>query len=622
VAVIRGKTTLSCQFKKTAMNISKALFFCLFAIGCYAQPSPLDKPISIKITNERLEDALRKISEASDVQFSYNPAQFDLERRVSLTAQKRPLKLILDELLKETATYKQKKGYIILQKKESNPDTSPKEIYINGYIYDGVTGDKIAQASIFERRTLASAISNHYGYYRIKLPVGMASTQLEVRKEQYWRESVKINGRKTVDVTLKPIKKAIPTLEKPIVKPDTNLPKVITTPSIAKPDSIKTTAADSNKTMRQDTVIAKRSTKETIQNGWKTIEKTFVDALASAKQAIHIQNISDTLYRPWQVSLLPYIGTNHVLSGNVINNISWNIIAGYSLGIDGLEVGGVLNMVRWDMNGFQASGVANLVGRDVNGFQMAGTLNVVAGSLDGFQLAGFGNISGKNSHGWQLASFGNLAWGNHSGTQVSGVANIVGQNLRGWQIGYFNYAKTVEKGHQLGLINYADSSATTPLGIFSVVRRNGYRRLEFSVDELNFVNATFKTGVKRLYNIFTAGASFELFNRPFASTGYGLGTAFRWGKTWMFNLDAVQNMLFYVSDGGLSHHTRLSASIEKKLSPTLALAVGPSANWLMSNSNIATTRPQPYPVQMLADGRIFSSWVGFQFSLRFCNRGQ
>ena len=46
----------------------------------------------------------------------------------------------------------------------------------------------------------------------------------------------------------------------------------------------------------------------------------------------NVENIRDTLYREIQISLLPFVGTNGAMSGNVINDFSINMFGGYSLG--------------------------------------------------------------------------------------------------------------------------------------------------------------------------------------------------------------------------------------------------------------------------------------------------
>ena len=83
----------------------------------------------------------------------------------------------------------------------------------------------------------------------------------------------------------------------------------------------------------------------------------------------NVQNISDTLYRDIQISLLPFVGSNNGLSGNTINNYSINMLGGYSLGTRQIELGFFFNIDRGDVSWLQIGGVGNLVGRNVYGVQ-------------------------------------------------------------------------------------------------------------------------------------------------------------------------------------------------------------------------------------------------------------
>jgi hypothetical protein len=597
-------------------NTILLLWFALlsFSFEATAQKTLLDQPLSIKIENEKLEDALKMIAAKADFSFSYNPTQFDLGRTINLNVQNKSLRQILDDIFRGTASYKEKQGYVILQKIDQN-----KTVIVNGYIYDQLTGEKIAQASIFERHTLISAISNSYGYYRIKLPVAMASARLEVRKEQYTNKSIAINDRTTIDILLNPVEIQRPVYQPiSLVEPNSQLDTGTQSVKASIPEKLKITA------IQTDTVVRRTQPKPQITN-WRS----FVDVLTSAQQQIVIGNIKDTLYRSFQISLLPFIGTNHRLSGNVINNLSINVIGGYALGVNGLEIGNVFNLIRRDVHGLQMAGVVNLVGRDVSGLQMAGTVNVVGQNVSGTQMAGTVNVVGRDVSGLQMAGVVNVVGHNFKrGLQMAGTVNVVLNSLSGTQMsGLFNYARVHKRGLQLGFINYADSSGGIPLGLVSYVRKNGYRRLEFSTDELNYFNISIKTGVRRLYNIFTVGFNFLEADKPYLSVGYGLGTAFELGKNWAVNIDAVANKPIintqYPFDD-FTQHYRIGLAIEKKLTKQVALFAGTSANWLISRTDIVNTDKSSiyalFPTRVFNGGGVLSGWWGFQAGIRVCNK--
>ncbi|MEZ4903315.1 MAG: STN and carboxypeptidase regulatory-like domain-containing protein [Spirosomataceae bacterium] len=529
----------------------KITLFILTSIVSFSQQSILDRPITARLNNERLEDALKIVGEQNEFSFSYNPNEFDLNRRLTFNITNKPLRQWLDEVFRGAATYKERRNHIILQKAAAKPE-APKDIIINGYIFDQETGERIAQASVFEKRTLASAVTNPMGYYKLRLPATLPNPHIEVRKESYIGTSVAINNQQSLDIGLisarintKPLPILIQALPMSTPVRDTFSFRVPTPVFVASADTLE---------------ITKQKKKLDLDK----VERSFVDAFATAKQAVHIQNVKDTIYRPFQISLLPFIGTNHVLSGNVINTLSFNAIAGYSLGVNALEFGGLANIVRWDVHGAQFSGFANLVGRNVFGLQAAGFANAVLRNFDGMQLSGFANLTGGHHNGlqiagfanltgrsfnngfqtagfanltlgelngWQMAGFGNITVGNVRGWQLSGFGNMALQKLQGVQISpYFNYATVHQKGLQIALFNYADSSAALPIGLFSFVRRNGFRRFEMSTDELNYANLTFKTGVRPFYNILTIGGNFGIANKPLYTFGYGIGTAQSLGR--------------------------------------------------------------------------------------------
>ena len=142
----------------------KILLLVSFSTFAFAQKTVLDKPITIKLSNERLEEALKIIGDRNGFSFSYNPADFDLNRRVTVNATGKAVRQVLDELFRGSAIYKERRNHIILQKAAEKPE-EPKDIIINGYVFDQETGERIAQVSVFEKRTLVSAVTNQMGYF-------------------------------------------------------------------------------------------------------------------------------------------------------------------------------------------------------------------------------------------------------------------------------------------------------------------------------------------------------------------------------------------------------------------------------------------------------------------------
>ncbi len=142
------------------------------------------------------------------------------------------------------------------------------------------------------------------------------------------------------------------------------------------------------------------------------------------------------LHLPMTISLIPWISTVGFQdpNRNITTNLSLNIIAGYHTKLDGLELGGMLNIKGVEARGAQFAGVGNIVGGVVDGFQIAGGLNAVGRNVEGFQISGGLNASGGDLNGFQVAAGTNATGRSVQGFQAAGAGNFVGYDLHGLQI--------------------------------------------------------------------------------------------------------------------------------------------------------------------------------------------
>lgn len=305
-----------------------------------------------------------------------------------------------------------------------------------------------------------------------------------------------------------------------------------------------------------------------------------------ANEPDSLNDADSTSALPFQFTFITPVGTNGIMSPKVTSNISVNAIAGYNGGVQGVEFGGFVNVLEYDMKGGQFAGFANVVRGNMVGFQAAGFSNYVHGnangimaagftnhsnksgftiqaagfsnqclgsvkgvqaagfsnftkdSLVGLQAAGFGNYSGTESLALQAAGFGNVSKGNLDGAQIAGFGNTAIGDVRGVQAagfgnacddlngaqmsGFINIADQV-KGTQIGFINVADSfEQGAPLGFFSFVK-NGYRNYSLGINEIGWTEFQFRTGVAPLYNVFSVALNPIPGSESWAF-GYGLGS--------------------------------------------------------------------------------------------------
>lgn len=620
--------------------------------SAFSQNSPLDKIISVRFNDERLDNVLEYIAKQGDFNFSYNSSLIDPSRKIDLLLYNKPIREVLSVLFKGTIRYKLQGQYVILIKNETPPKTT---IYISGFVIDANTGEKLPNVSIYEKNSLAAAISNANGYYKLKLSSPKLPFKLTVSKPGFVQQSVWIKTAQsdTKDWILQAIEPVgplkLPIDDNTVLFPNTIDSAMLPTQHIVLP-TVPNTEISLNEYIPDVTnegifpVYRKIDTARKA-NLWEQLKERFGKMMVHRSQRIHAQNVTDTLYRSWQISLLPFLGTNRLLSGSIENGVSINIVMGYSAGVRKFEFGGLFNGVRRNMNGIQVAGVGNIVGKDVKGMQFAGVFNTNLGQTEGMSLAGVWNHSWRNHKGVQMATLINLTHKSLRGVQMSALLNVSGSiskgvqlspNLnvvlkesRGWQIGFINFAHKVSKGgKQFGFLNFSDSSATTPIGFLSFVGRgNGYKRLEAAIDENQSANFTFKTGVPAFYNIITLGYNFVRTYETF-NIGYGVGRAYKLGRRWMLNTDLVTNAIVeYDGMSGINQGTlfRLDIGFEKFLARNSTLTFGPSVKALIidpQNSSYWNGKPfRNMPTyQAIRSTEKFTLWIGFQMGMRIKQR--
>ncbi|MFN7116579.1 MAG: hypothetical protein ACK4TA_07235, partial [Saprospiraceae bacterium] len=369
-----------------------------------------------------------------------------------------------------------------------------------------------------------------------------------------------------------------------------------------------------------------------------------------------------------QVSILPFVGTNALRSNEMINNVSFNLFWGTNGGVDGMEVGGFVNTIKYDVNGLQVAGLGNTVGGNVVGTQAAGLFNATNGSVQGVQTAGLFNLSGEAKAvqaaglfnvsdgdfvGVQAAGLFNVSDGKADGVQASGLFNIAGGKTKAQFSSLFNIAKDVEvgqvssilnvgkkvNGFQIALINVADSTSGVPIGLLNIIKK-GYNRVEFSASEALLANFALKLGARSFYNIFHFGARWDDVtttppnpgNDPNAATsetrvtwalGYGIGTTIGFGKRTLLNLEAVS---MHVNEQEnwteeLNMLNQLRLLFDVRTGRHTSLFAGPVGNIMVSKLNRegvigSTIMPYTQFEETTADTNV-KMWVGFNAGIRF-----
>ncbi|MBK8561807.1 MAG: STN domain-containing protein [Saprospiraceae bacterium] len=351
-----------------------------------------------------------------------------------------------------------------------------------------------------------------------------------------------------------------------------------------------------------------------------------------------------------QVSVLPFIGTNTRQSDDVSNNLSLNVIWGVNGAVNGMEIGGGLNMVKTDMTGFQAAGLGNKVDRNMTGTQFGGIFNYAGGSTKGFQAAGVVNFANK-AEAAQAAGFANMVRGDMTGIQASGLFNVAGGDTRAlqasglfnktggnskfqaagafnrtrgsskWQAagvfnssggntkiqisGLFNRADDVQfgqfgtlnrakgnmRGLQIGLINISDTVSGVPIALINIVKR-GYNKFEIYGSEILHGNFQLKLGANRFYNIFHIGVRVPPGDGSYIwGIGYGIGKVTRLSQRSSLNWEL---MAMHINESEPWTNTLNSIGQFRwlwnhQLGKSIGFFLGPTANVMISQLRNAET---------------------------------
>lgn len=560
------------------MNRKLLLLCFLSVITCkiYAQQDAenLSRRVTIKVKNQKIAEVLTQISTSGNFYFSYQGNLFNTDSLVNLSVQNTPVRTILDQLFRGKIDYKENGQHIILRSANFHltiePDniTTAERLYlISGYVIDTKTGAKVKQASVYEKRLLQSTLTNDDGYFKLRFKGDYNEVILTASKEAY---------RDTTLIFLSNI----------TIKPQGY----------------------------EDTSSARKSRVSNLVENMG-IGRFFV----SSKQRFQSLNLSGFLANsPFQASLTPGLSSHGMMSSQVINKASFNILGGYSAGLDGIEMAGLFNMDKTDVSMIQIAGLFNIVGGSVKGVQMAGAVNSVIGNVGAMQVAGLVNYVRGNTTGLQIAGLSNHTRKDFNGLQMAGIGNISNGTLKGVQIaGLFNYAKTV-KGVQFGLVNVADTSSGYSIGLINIVKKNGYHKISLSGNELINANLSLKTGTKKLYTILMAGRNLSD-TAKISSFGFGFGHEIQLNPKLAIGVEYLSQFISTGKWSETSNLNKLQLHLQYKIANGLAIFGGPSYSIYGTDypqgSGVKGFKQQVPPSYAHTFNNTTSGWLGWNIGI-------
>ena len=575
---------------KTISLLSALLFICSFVAKSQVNQvskNNLNRRITARFHQQPLNQVLEKIGLQGNFYFSYSGNIMQRDSIVSLNLQSTPVRDVLDMLFKGNVEYKESGNYIILRSaiyrfvvETKDIENTKNGFEIAGYVYNQRTGEKIKNASVYEKKLLKSTLTDKQGYFKLKFK-GESGVVLTVSKEDYRDTSISYLSAVAIS-----------------------------------PDGYIDGSEYSNRVERF----------------------RFARFLMSSRQRVQSLNIPSFIANsPFQASVWPGLSSHGILSSQIVNKGSLNILGGYTAGVDGVEIAGLFNINKKDVKTFQTAGLLNIVGGKVQGFQAAGTFNVVMdsvagsqvagvfnnvqnsvegfqaagvinrtrqnfkggqvagvlnisqGQFKGVQAAGVTNVTFKNHSGPQIAGVNNLAlgevkgtqiagvlntgWKSVDGTQIAGVLNIAGKDVNGVQIaGVVNFARKM-RGTQVGLINIADTSSGYSIGLLNLIRK-GYHKISISNNEVLNTNIAVKTGNANFYTSLIAGANFSSTSKAY-SLGIGIGHDFIFNPKLSLALELNEQALFLGSRNGVSALYKLQPLLQYQFYKGITLFSGP-----------------------------------------------
>ncbi|WPP53106.1 hypothetical protein [Catalinimonas niigatensis] len=605
-------------------------WLCL-ALHTPTQDNLLHQKVNLSYQEASIVEVLQHIQQEYDIRFSYLNNEIPEDVKVNINMQDQPLYLALDKILEETTlSYQVVSGQVILKKDvqkakkeskpkpalgEGKPDRERSSSAIKPEPAKKVKSDTLAQQATDETAT-----------------VSISKSQQSVSRLP--SEKVKINVEEKDELT----------------------EKIMPAP-----------AAEENK--RPVIPTNKKEEKTKLGEKFKHVGL----GLRKLFQRMPGEDKDDYERRSFHLGIIYPLSTNGTDAGKYVNEFSLHWLVGYAAGLDGVEFSGFGNIENDFVKGVQFAGFFNVVKNNVNGGQFAGFLNVNGGNLEGAQFAGFintavGEVDGvqgagfinmatgytngaqfagfmnvitDDAEGIQGAGFANFASGNIAGAQLagfinyshdvnvqlSGFMNVASGDVKGLQgAGFINIARNV-RGAQLGVFNVADSVDGVPVGFLSIVRKNGYRKLEVWGGETLHTNVGFKIGVEKFYNIFAFGSQFAAENFRWGF-GYGAGTQIGLTSRDYLNIDL---MSFQIQEDGdrifeeteLNLLNTLRIAYTHQFSEHFSLFVAPTFNVMVSqrqngvDGNIGTDIA-PWTVfdKTYTDTNV-QMWPGFHLGLRF-----
>jgi len=171
----------------------------IFISSVFAQTNILDQKISVDKTNATIQEVLTELSSVYKIDFSYSNDLVHLQQKLSIKADKQPLREVLNAVLvSKGIRYSLIGSQIILQR------ANTQFVRVYGYVSEANTGEILPQATVYDSLSQEGALTNTYGYYSLRVPAGQVALRLSYIGYQTIRLNRFITHDTLLNISLKP----------------------------------------------------------------------------------------------------------------------------------------------------------------------------------------------------------------------------------------------------------------------------------------------------------------------------------------------------------------------------------------------------------------------------------
>jgi TonB-linked SusC/RagA family outer membrane protein len=175
----------------------------------------LGRKVTVYVTDEEISQVLRKIEKQADVRFVFSSKLIQSNRKVSVSAESKPLSEVLDGLLTPQGLVYEVKGKNIVIKPEETGNltesapllASAAEITVKGRVIDAQNSEALPGVNVLIKGTQSGTSSDANGNYTIQVPDGNAT--LVFSFVGYTSHEANVGNQTQINVSLKTDNKSL-----------------------------------------------------------------------------------------------------------------------------------------------------------------------------------------------------------------------------------------------------------------------------------------------------------------------------------------------------------------------------------------------------------------------------